>query len=495
MVVEAGRLNGSRTQQAEMEGFRLGPGNMLVEVGLTGVKRWGGTIRDEFLPELQGIRGVRVYEEMRKNDPVIGAVLRASRDTLRALKWTAQVADHVDPEDTQAEDARLLVEQCMGDMDHPFANPISDGLSCMPFGWAVLEVTYKQRMGERDDNQIPDSAYDDGRIGWHRIVLRKQDTLHEWVLDEHGHAIAMVQMAAPDFQLRTIPLAKAVHFRIDPEADNPEGTSMLRPCYRPWYLKKNHEEIEGIGAERDLTGIPRMKLPQNATTADKQTALNIVERIAVNEQSGLVLPKGSDEREDWEFDLVSSPGSRQFDSDKVIRRYAGEIATAFLAQFIRLGQDGRTGSFALGSTQKDFFLLALSSIADILEEDLNRQVIPPLMRLNGIPRPYWPSIRHGRIAARELDKFAAVIEHLDKAGVLGPVGLPLVNSIRGELEMPEVSDEEWDTHEEQRGQMASALSKNRPGQPDDNEEDDDSELGEERRWYRLSEDDVEGWLS
>ena len=47
------------------------------EQGKTGLNRWGGNISEEFLPELRGIEGVKVYREMSDNDDIIGAVLFA----------------------------------------------------------------------------------------------------------------------------------------------------------------------------------------------------------------------------------------------------------------------------------------------------------------------------------------------------------------------------------------------------------------------------------
>ena len=44
------------------------------EQGRLGQKRYGGIFYEEFLRELQGKRGVRVYQEMSENDDVIGAI-------------------------------------------------------------------------------------------------------------------------------------------------------------------------------------------------------------------------------------------------------------------------------------------------------------------------------------------------------------------------------------------------------------------------------------
>jgi hypothetical protein len=45
------------------------------------------------------------------------------------------------------------------------------------------------------------------------------------------------------------------------QRNNPEGRSMLRTAYRSWRNKKRIEEIEGVGIERDLAGLPIARIP------------------------------------------------------------------------------------------------------------------------------------------------------------------------------------------------------------------------------------------
>ena len=45
------------------------------EFGRAGQKRTGGIFYEEFLPELQGKKGIETYREMADNDDVVGAIL------------------------------------------------------------------------------------------------------------------------------------------------------------------------------------------------------------------------------------------------------------------------------------------------------------------------------------------------------------------------------------------------------------------------------------
>lgn len=446
-------------QQIASQNGQLTRGKATAELGNSGLHRWGGRIHEEFLVELQGLRGVRVYEEMRKNDPVIGSVLTGTKATVRSVSWNTEPAD----DSPEAAKWAEFAGQCMDDMSMTWQDFIGEALTCIPFGWAAHEACYKIRAGE--DAEYP-SKYDDGLIGWRKFPLRKQDSLREWIIDDNGGLQGMVQIAQPSYKAIALPINKLLLFRLDQEANNPEGISMLRTSYKPWYFKKQHEEIEGIGLERDFTGFMHIRLPMNATNADYDVALDILERAKTDEQAGMVTQKGPSERDDWQVDLLASPGSKAIDVDKAIRRYSAEISTSFLAQFLRLGQDGRAGSYALSETQRDFFYLSIQTILDIFEETINRYMVAPLMRLNGVPTMLYPKIAHGRIAAREMEPLMNMLKILFDTGLLGAVDDKLVQFLRAEADLPPAPE-------------TTPV---------------EGQLHEPRRWLPLRESDLSGWV-
>src|SRR3972149_1508327 len=81
------------------------------EVGVSGLRVSGGRVMEEFLAELRGPAGVKAYDMMRKNDPMIGAILRATKDTLRSVGW------EIEPDKGELKDAEWLLS-CMNDMSH-----------------------------------------------------------------------------------------------------------------------------------------------------------------------------------------------------------------------------------------------------------------------------------------------------------------------------------------------------------------------------------------
>ena len=57
------------------------------EYGRKGLKQYAGVMMEEFLPQLQGQRGIEAYKEMESNDDVIGAILFAIKMLIRQVKW------------------------------------------------------------------------------------------------------------------------------------------------------------------------------------------------------------------------------------------------------------------------------------------------------------------------------------------------------------------------------------------------------------------------
>lgn len=41
-----------------------------IELGSTGLTRFGGWISEEWLGDLQGTKGIKIYKEIRDNDPL-----------------------------------------------------------------------------------------------------------------------------------------------------------------------------------------------------------------------------------------------------------------------------------------------------------------------------------------------------------------------------------------------------------------------------------------
>lgn len=390
------------------------------EIGRVGQRRYGGIFYEEFLSELRGRKGAEVFTEMSNNDETIGAILFAIEMLVRQASW------NVEPGGSTAKDreAAEFVKSCMDDMQQTWIDTISEILSFLTYGWSFHEIVYKRRMGRTKDNRTS-SKYDDGLIGWMKLPIRSQETLYQWEYDDQDNLIGMTQMPPPDFGLITIPMNKAMLFRTRSRKDNPEGRSILRTAYRSWYFKRRIQEIEGIGIERDLAGLPVITTPEGMDIWDKDdedmNAIRagleaMVKNIRRDSTEGLVLPFG------YKFELTSTGGSRQFDTNSIIARYDTKISQTVLADFIQLGHES-VGSFALSSDKTNLFSMAICAFLDIICQTFNSQGIPALIDINGdhfAGVTDYPRLTHGDIEDVDLATMATFIKDMTSIGVIIP---------------------------------------------------------------------------
>lgn len=395
------------------------------EIGSTGLRIYGGQISEEYMRQLAGSQGMRTYAEMRDNDPTIGAILFIIDKLLRNVKWKSIPADDSIAASTEAE----FVEECMEDMEHSWEEFISEIMSMLTYGYSPHEIVYKLRGGADETDPSKYSKHKDNRIGWRKLPIRAQETIWEWVTNDSGDVVALKQLPVVGGQIVTIPIDKLLLFRTQSYKNNPQGRSILRNAFRPWFFKKRIEEIEGVGIERDLAGLPVAKVPANlllsTASSEEKATLSAIKKLVMNirrdEQEGIVFPLVYDEsgKELYKLELLSTGGSRQFDTSAIVTRYSKAIAMSVAADFIFLGQD-KVGSFALSSDKTSMFSLALGAWLKDIASVINKKAIPKLMKLNGIPPELWPKVQPGDIEKEDVMRFVDSVYKLVGVGAMIP---------------------------------------------------------------------------
>lgn len=417
------------------------------EVGDSGLRRYSGYVRDEFLRDLVGINGVRVYREMRDNDAVVGAIMLATENLLRGVEWRAVPGSDTPDGRAGAE----FLHQCLHDMEEPLSNVIANALTCITYGWALSELVYKKRMGPTSRRPEFWSRYDDGLVGWRKMAFRSQDTLYRWQFDYFGGIQGFYQLPLTNPTIRWLPWEKFLLFRTTTDKGNPEGRSMLRNAYVPYFYKKRIEAIEAIGVERDLAGLPYMRVPldimlSTATPDQKRLFSNlqtIIQNLRRDQNEGVLLPSTRDANGNplYELQLLSTGGSRQINTDAIVRRYDQRIAMTMLADFILLGHD-KVGSFALSSDKTDLFAVALGALLGMIKDVFNREAIPRLWKLNGLPLDTLPQLEHGDIEREDIGKLAAYVKDLGAGGFLTPGDEATEAHLRRQANLPGLGQKE-----------------------------------------------------
>ena len=410
-------------------------------IGVSGLERYGPYIYEEFLPELRWPMAGKIYKEMADNDPVIGAVLYLAEMLIRGTQWTVEVGGKKDV-DTKAAD---FLQSCMDDMEMSWDNTICEILSMLTYGFSFHEIVYKVRRGPNERNPKYRSKYTDGRIGWRKLPIRSQQTLYQWEFnDDTNELTAFLQQAAPDYKIRRIPIDKGLLFLTKSNRENPEGRSLLRNAYRPWFFKKHFEEIEGIGIERDLAGFPVLQAPEQLDLWNdddptmvrlKNEAEELVASVRRDSNEGVLLPFG------WDLKLLSSPSGRQIDIGGTVDRYDNRIAITMLSDIILIGQ--KSGSFALADTKQSMLAASLQAQVENIADEFNARAVPQLFRYNTFRgMTELPKIVPGQINTPSLKEVALILRSMG-TNISGDQ--KLMNYIRHIMGMPRLDN---DTFEE-----------------------------------------------
>lgn len=373
-------------------------------VGSAGISSGGIAKDDEFLRELQGLRGVKVYRQMADNSAIIGGALLAIKNLIKQVQYRAEPVDINDAQDVAAAE---LVQASLDGMYPGFNSTLDAMLTVLEYGHSVLEIVYK---------------IEDGTIYWQSFYPRPQPTLSRWRVD--GDTLTSIEQTVQGSGVVAIPADRFLHLTSPSATGSPLGRSILRNAYRPWFFATRLEEVEAIGLERGLSGIPIARVPaeclSSGASAEKRSVGDEFKDLVINirrdEQEGIVIPSDRDENGERLFDLelLQVSSSHGADIDKAIARKTREQLIALLSDFIILGHE-TVGSFALSSDKTSLFGVALRGWIQIITTALNNQAVPRLLALNGLEGRV--KIVAGDVEKPDLAALASGLLSLSNAGM------------------------------------------------------------------------------
>jgi hypothetical protein len=432
-------------------------GMTFADVGVSGLRAFAGYVREEFLGQLVGQQGARVYREMTDNSPTVGAVLFAIAQSLRKVEWRVEPANDT----PAAQEMADFADSLRYDMSSTWEEFVTEALTMLQYGYSPMEVVYKARLGDNppvlDGLPLPKSKFNDGRIGIRRMPLRGQDTVIKWFLDPNGEIKGLTQQPYTG-ALVDIPISKLLLFRPTVHKNNPEGRSILRNSFRPYAFIRRLEEQEAIMVER-FGGLPCIYVPntllEGAANGDANSvaALNsyrkIVTNVRIDEQMGVILPSdtyqgptGPSAVRMYEFELKTPTGrpATSLNTDTIIGRYKLDIMTSVLADFLTLGHSSR-GTQSLSLSKVDMFFQAIEGWVNGMAAVLNRHLLPRIWRINALPVDLMPEFKPDLAQRIDLDSIGNYVLHLAQAGAQLFPDEDLENYLRDAAGMPDISDE------------------------------------------------------
>lgn len=390
-------------------------------------------------PLLQGRERYEIFNEMRVSDPTVRSVLWMFKLPIRAADWSVEPASD-DPADEIVADCvawqfGLEDHFNQGRLDLSWDESLQQALLCLDFGSMFEEIEWA-------DPEIWTDQ--DGDPHWirpmSRLAPRFPATIDKVTWDRTGEIGAVVQ-DVPGTQ--PIPGERICEYILEREGKQWWGSSLLRPMYGPWRLKKALQIAAAIGWDRFAAGTPIVRYPVGGGPEALKRAEAIGRGYRNNERGYVALegPKPSPANPNpssWDVEILSGSGSLA-DPTPLIRIYDEQIATAGLQHVSRLGMTGQ-GSRAVGDVFADTSYLAVQAIAKTVAAVRMKRAVRRFVDVNFGPTVSMPRLIVSKIQARNIPTLAASIADLSAAG-LTFTDADTQNDIRDQLDLRHLPDD------------------------------------------------------
>lgn len=356
---------------------RRGAASPVTEVGYAASKSWWDLDVEE-TPELRWPHSIEVFDRMRRQDAQVVSVMKAVTLPVLQTAWRLdpagardEVAEHV------AEDLGLRVKGQEESAPPPrtrgrfaWGEHLHDALLMCAFGHMFFEQVYR--------------LDDAGRLRLRKLAPRWPRTIAKINVAADGGLESVEQHPpAGGTTLRNVelPVDRLVAYVNDREGANWLGTSLLRPAYKHWLLKDRLLRTWTQTIDRNGVGLP--VYTGAAPEEDLAKGEEIAKSVRAGDSSGAAIPNGAS--------LVLAGVSGDLpDAEKAVRYHDEQIARSVLAHFLNLGT--QTGSWALGSTFADFFVMSLQNLAQTVADTATQHVVEDLVDLNFGPDEPAPRV-------------------------------------------------------------------------------------------------------
>jgi hypothetical protein len=357
---------------------------------------WGTGGRWDAPPEMIWPMSVRTFDRMRRESQV-AAMIDAVILPVLSAGW------HIDPDGADpkvvalvADDLGLPVrdgedrEAPTRDRDRfDFAEHLRLVMTMVVFGHSFFEPVYR---------------FEGGRAHLHKAAWRPPWTISKIEVARDGGLVAIEQNPSAGFKASRMLTKDLLCYVNRREGGDWFGQSYLERAYKYYLIKEELLRIKVLVDQRNGMGVPTYttsaplegETPEKAreeTQKEIDAAKEIVRKIRAGDEAGVSIPSGA------RFDLKGVDG-RIPDILKDIEYCDQQIAAAFLAHFLNLGQQSGTGSYALGVTFADFFVQTLQALAQQVAEVANRHLVEDLVDLNFGPKTRAPKVAFDDIGSR-----------------------------------------------------------------------------------------------
>ncbi|QYC52510.1 hypothetical protein [Salmonella phage SSBI34] len=346
-------------------------------------------------------------------------------------------------ESEEAKEAAKFIDYLLKNMDGQTLRQFArDAATFSEYGFSVFEKVY---------TPVKTGKYA-GRFKIKKLAFRPQASLNKsnpFVYGEDGQEVIGVKQSLSAFQNYTkadfgiateisragdvtIPANKLMIMTTGGTASAAMGVSPLVGCYRAWREKILIENLEVVGATKDMGGVIELKIPSqilnkaaiDPTSAEAEMVKGLMEDAAnahSGEQSFFMLPSDmKDNAPQYSMTLKGIDGvGKQYSTQDLINARKKSILDRLGAGFLNVGNDEQ-GSYNLSESKQTIHTQYVQRVNDIILECINENLIPQVLALNGIrlSEEDMPKVKAGLIVDIDMEGFSKAIQRIGAVGYL-----------------------------------------------------------------------------
>lgn len=411
------------------------------EQGFSALKTRNGKIYEAANVAFRYPAMLRMVDEMMTSPPVAIGV-----NAINTLFGRAEVTVQPLVGETDIEAARReFLLSVLHDMDSSWQSTMQSIGTYKEYGHSVHEIVLRRRLTANG------SKHNDGLVGVAGLKYRPQNSISKWNFSEDGRELVSISQSLTNLEnasrfmnltdhngLIVIPRNKFILFRCDASSDNPEGNSMLKPCFLAYKQLSLVTDQLMTGIAKDVSGVPFAQLPPQYMSPDAtpdqkavyEATKQIVGNISAGTQSGVIFPKmmdGESKADLFSFSLLENKSGKAYDLPGVIKMLQSNILSVLSCDSITMGDSGGSLSLQDGSTN----LLALQVAYRLSEvaNTLNQELVPLIWRMNGWSTDRLPKIAFADISSVSLEEFSKYCQRVFSVGGI-EVTRDVMNKIR-----------------------------------------------------------------
>lgn len=418
--------------------------------GSDGVQAYYGyLVTGERNQRLIGINKWVTFDNITLDFAIVASAIQVWTNLGGSAKWSAVPNKHGGKDAQRGAD--IVTEGLLeSQMSSPWRACVRRQLMKKFRGFAMHEMLIRRRA--------------DGMVVCGDLQHRPQWTIQRWDIPNEQTPWQAVEQWTRSGERYVIPRERLLYSVENTLSDTPDGVGLLRMLAEPCRILGLYQDLEGIGFQTDLRGMPYIRAPlkqlqADAKAAGAKTAAEIgayvqtmtkfltdflVGHNKTPEQGMLVdseTYKSNDSAQTpsavqkWALDLVKGATSAMPEVGTAIGRLTRDIARIMCAEWLLLGGEDSGGAYSMHEDKTAMFGLVVNSALQDVADDATRDCAARLIRLNGLdPETCTPQLVPDPVATASVESACRALQLLAQAGLHPQDKAPDI--LRGRMDLP-----------------------------------------------------------